>query len=148
MKRPVGVTVLGVLAIVGAMISLLGALPLIGMSGLGFLSLSDSMSGAVALGSTLGISIGVVMMALAIVQLVFGIGALQLRSWAWTLGVVLYGLTLANYLVSLFTIGFTLPLILGIVVVGVIIAYLYSHDVREAFGHLPGSTSGTPMVTH
>ena len=148
MKRPTGVTVLGVLAIVGAVFGLLGALPLMGISGLGFLSLGSASSSGVAFGSTLFMGIGVIMLVSAVVQLVFGVGALQLKSWAWTLGLVLYGLSLVNYVVALFTVGFTASIVIGIVIVGVIIGYLYSHDVREAFGHLPASTSGTPMVTH
>ena len=85
MKRPTGVTVLGVLAIVGAVFGLLGALPLMGISGLGFLSLGSASSSGVAFGSTLFMGIGVIMLVSAVVQLVFGVGALQLKSWAWTL---------------------------------------------------------------
>lgn len=142
MKRPIGVTILAILAIVGAVLGILGALAVLGVSGFGFLGAASG--SAVGIGLTLGITT----MLLALVQLAFGVGALQLRSWAWTLGVVLYVLSMLNYLVAAFTIGLTTSVVIGIVVVGAILGYLFSHDVREAFGHLPNSTHGTPMVTH
>jgi hypothetical protein len=148
MKRPLGITIIAVLAIIGAVLGLFAAVSVLGVSGLAFLNLASTSSSAVAVGSTLGLTLGIVWMISAVLQLVFGIGALQLKSWAWTLGVVLYSLTLLNYLVALFTVGVTMSVVIGIVVVGVIMAYLFTHDVRKAFGHLPASTSGTPMVTH
>jgi len=150
MKRPTGVTVIAVLAIIGAVLGVLAALPLLGMTSFGFISGVSGQSGLLAVGTTLGIGLAALWILVAAVQLIFGIGALQLRSWAWTLGVVLFGLTLVMYLVSLFTIGITASSVVGILIAAVVIAYLYSHDVREAFGHLPhgGVTSGTPTPTH
>jgi hypothetical protein len=147
MRRPVGVTIIAVLAIIGAVLGLFASLSLLGISGLGFLGIQGT-SSSVVLGASVLAAFGVAWMISAVLQLVFGVGALQLRPWAWTLGVILYVVSLLGYVVSLFTVGITFSTVIGIVVVAIILAYLYTHDVRQAFGHLPTSTSGTPMVTH
>jgi len=150
MKRPTGVTVISVLAIIGAVLGVLAALPFLGITSFGFISGVSGQSGLLAIGSTLGLGIAVMWILVSVVQLVFGIGALQLRSWAWTLGIVLFGLTLLMYVASLVTVGITASAVVGALIAAVVIAYLYSHDVREAFGHLPhgGVTSGTPTPSH
>ena len=150
MKRPMGVTIIAVLAIIGAVLGMLTALPFLGVTGIGILSGLSGQSGLVALGTSIGLVIGLVWLATAVVQLVLGVGMLQLKSWAWTLGVVLYGAMLALYVISLLTVGLSASVVVGVLVALVIVGYLYSHDVREAFGHLPHAsmTSHTPTPSH
>jgi len=142
-----GVTIIAVLAIIGGVVGMLYALSLLGISGLGFMGGASSSPTLAGSSMIVGL-VGVFGMLLAVIQLVVGFGALQLKSWAWTVGVVVSGLSLLNHAVSLFTVGVTVPVVAGVVVAAAILGYLFSHNVREAFGHLPSSTSGTPMVTH
>ncbi len=147
MKRPIGVTIIAVLAIIGGILGVLGSLSLLGISGLGFLGGASSSATLASSSMIVGV-VGFFGILLAVFQLVVGFGALQLKSWAWTVGVAVYAISLLNQVVSLFTIGATASVVAGVLVAAVILAYLFSHNVREAFGHLPSSTSGTPMVTH
>lgn len=154
MKRPTGVTVIAVLAIIGAVILMLGALPFLGFGSLfSFLGSSATVviSGASAtIVATLGITLGLAALALAVATLVFGIYALQLKSWAWTLGIVLMVISLVLTVGEMFVVGVTVSGVVSGLIALAILVYLYTSDVRTAFGHEPhaGSSTHTPMPSH
>jgi hypothetical protein len=79
-------------------------------------------------------SLGVFALVLALLQLAFGIGAWQLRSWAWTLGVALQGLSVVQVLINVLTQGLSGQGIFTLLVSGVILFYLFDPGVRRAFG--------------
>lgn len=145
MKRPPGVTFLAVLAIVGGAINILYALPYLGVS----IALPGSITAGLSVGAAVLASLGVGLLLVGLVQLMFGIGAIGLRPWAWVMGVIGYGFSLITSAVSLATVAVTSGMVLTAVVAGIILLYLYSHDVRMAFDHEDGSLfhSGhhTPM---
>ncbi len=114
-ERPIGVTILAILALIGGGFSLLGAL----------VSVS---SANVALGAM----IGSILLVQAILSIAFGIGALQLKPWAWILGVVAQGLGILSAIWSVINGNFSsaiLPLVIG----AGILYYLFTPEVRRAF---------------
>lgn len=146
MKRPVGITVLGVLAIIGGVIGIVASLPLLGISTMAIAGFSGTAAG---LAGGAMMFYGVVLLALSIVQLAFGIAAMSLRSWSWVLGVIVSGVGVVLGIAQLFSVGITGSVVVSLAIYAIVLSYLYSHDVRAAFGHEDGSlfhTSGqTPM---
>ncbi len=137
MKRPIGVTILAVLAIIYGVFSLL--LALLGLLGSALLA-----SGIAA--ATIKYSAGTLAYAtiadgvLGVLYLVFGIGAFQLKGWAWTTGVVALALDVIRTVVGIVLQGFSVSKIVvaGITLVILLGAlwYLVRPTVRAAFGKI------------
>ena len=135
MKRPVGVTILAVIAILYGIFSLL--LALLGLLGSALLA-----SGVAA--AAIKYSAGTLAYAtisdavLGILYLAFGIGAFQLKRWAWTAGVVVLALDVVRQIVGVVLHGFSasnaVGFILTIVIAIVALWYLFRPNVRAAFG--------------
>ncbi len=125
-ERPMGVTILAVLAIIGGIFGLLGALALLGL-------------GAMATGVDAGLGgitllLGVAFLVLAILELAFGFGAWTLKPWAWTLGVASQVLSLILIVINIATGSSITSQIVGIIIAGVILYYLFTPGVKAAFG--------------
>lgn len=144
MTRPVGVTILSVMTILFGAVNLMLALPLVGLSAFAIPGVSS-----VATGSMLGIglTLGIVYAIVGAVQLAVGIGAFNLKPWAWTVGVLAYGFNLITALVSMFTIGLTVSVALSAIVAAGLLAYLFSSTVKMAFDHDDGSLFHTSHHT-
>jgi hypothetical protein len=133
MKRPVGITILAVIAIIYGIFELL--LALLGLlasalkaSGVGHVQYS---AGTLAYAT---ISYAV----LGILYLAFGIGAFSLKRWAWTTGVVALVLDVVRSIVGVVIRGFSASNIvvpsITIVIALVLLWYLFRPHVRAAFG--------------
>ncbi len=147
MKRPLGLTIIAWLAIVGGVLQVLGSLGLVGIGSIGILIGSTSQLTKIALfGIDFGIWTGVVLMAFGAIGLVFGMGLLVMKSWSWTLGLILYGLNLVAGLALLFYTGLGATTALVTLVSAIILGYLLSPAAREALGH--GTTSDTGVTPH
>lgn len=130
MRRPIGVVIIAVLAIIGGLLQLFGGLSFMGVGAMAV----PGLEGAGLLGG-LGVSVAVAMFIMAVLSIVFGVGALMLRSWAWMLGIVLYGISAVSGVVLLLTGAMTWPVVLSTLIAVGIIAYLFTPTVRAAFGH-------------
>lgn len=119
-RRPTGVTVLAVLAAIGGVIGLLGSLGMMGLASLG--------------GGFLAI-LGVLLLVLSVAYLAFAYGAWSLRPWAWSLGI---GLSVGSIVLTLLqlTQGATdiVGALISIAISGVILYYLFTPQVKAAFG--------------
>jgi hypothetical protein len=133
MKRPVGVTILAVIAIIYGIFSLLLALlALLGSalvaSGVGNVKYS---AGTLAYATITDAVLG-------ILYLTFGIGAFRLKSWAWTTGIVALVLDVVRQIVGVVIHGFTasnaVGFIITIVIALLLLWYLFRPNVRAAFG--------------
>lgn len=116
-ERPLGVTILAILAAVWGILGLLGSL-----TALGFLA-----------GGEFGLG-GLIFLALSILYFVFAYGALTLQAWGWTLGV---GLAVAGIVWALFSVtqgADIVSTLISVAISGVILYYLYQPDVKAAFG--------------
>ncbi|MGO8947435.1 MAG: hypothetical protein ACLQUY_07185 [Ktedonobacterales bacterium] len=135
MKRPVGVTILAVIAIIYGIFSLL--LALLGLLGSALLA-----SGTY--GAAIHYSAGTLVYAtisdavLGILYLAFGFGAFRLKGWAWTTGVVALVLDVLRNIVSVvmrgFSAGTIVVPIITIVIALLVLWYLFRPNVRAAFG--------------
>ncbi len=112
-QRPLGVTILAVLAFLGGLLNLY-----FGLTGIGFALLY-----------------GLLLIVVGLAQLAFGYGAWTGKPWAWMLGLGLYVLNVVLQIVFLIigsaTIG---SIIIPIVIAAVIIYYLMTPDVKKFFG--------------
>lgn len=125
MQRPMGVTILAVLAAIGGVVDILAGLVLVGLS-----AVTASFALPIAgLASVLGI----LLVATGILDFVFAYGAWGLKPWAWMLGIVLM---VARVVLDVLTFqsSSAAGLVEGVVISGIIIYYLYRPHVRRAFG--------------
>jgi hypothetical protein len=116
-QRPMGITILAVLAIIGGIFGIIGSL--------GLLSLG--------LGSFLGI-VAILLLIIYIAELAFGYGAWTLQPWAWTLGVGIGGALIAMNVLYFFAGASIVSVIIGIIIAAAILYYLFTPEVRKAFG--------------
>jgi hypothetical protein len=125
-ERPLGVTVLAVLALVTGILSLVSGLALLGVGGLGIF-------GAGATGGYV-LALGALTFALAPVSLGLGYGFWAMKPWAWGAGLCVYGVSIGLSLFGVLLAG--LPLISVAVNVGVaafVLWYLFQPQVKAVF---------------
>jgi len=140
MKRPVGITVLSILAIIGGGIQLLSSLGYFGLTTVRtplILGVVTGMSPAMILGT------GVLSLIIGVLAIAFGIGALSLKSWAWMTGLVVWGVSLVFSVIQLSVTGISVLPVLAALFAVAILVYLSSAPVREALGVEVGSHSTT-----
>ena len=125
--RPTGVTILAVLAAIGGVLGLLAGVTLLGLGGLAGATGSGLLAGY---GSIFGI-IAILQGALA---LAFAYGAWTLKPWAWTLGIVAFGLSLALSVLNIVGGSDITSQIISIVIGAAILYYLFTPAVKQAFG--------------
>jgi hypothetical protein len=116
--RPTGITILAVLAGIGGVLMAIAGIALFVL-------------GAVAFGG-LGALLGIAFLAVAALYLAFCVGALQMKPWAWPLGVV--GAVASIILSVLQLLGGDLSQIIGIAIAGAILYYLWQPGIKAAFG--------------
>jgi len=127
MQRPMGVTILAVLAAIGGVLGILAGLVLVGLSSsVAATDMALPLSGAVAI-------LGIVSIVLGIGELAFAYGAWGLKPWAWMLGIVLEAVGIVVNLLE-FRSATATSTIISVVIAGAIIYYLYQPHVRRAFG--------------
>jgi hypothetical protein len=135
MKRPVGVTILAVIAIIYGIFNLLLAL----LGQLGSALLASHVAAAAIKYSAGTLAYATISDAvLGILYLAFGIGALRLRGWAWTTGVAALLLEVVKQIAGVVIQGFKAGTIVidGIIIVIALLLlwYLFRPNVRGAFG--------------
>lgn len=134
-QRPTGITILAVLAFIGGIFGICGGLSgIVGGAFLGGMAASVGANNATAVGGMIAVY-SIVAVAFAVADLVFGFGAWTLKPWAWMLGMVLFGLNIVFQLVALLA-GWTTfgGIIISVAIAGVIIYYLLTPQVKQAFG--------------
>jgi uncharacterized membrane protein (DUF2068 family) len=107
-RRPLGVTIIAILTIIGGIIFLASGLVL------------------------LIIGIGIILLALGIAFLVMAYGLWKGKRWAWTITLILsaIGIILALVSIAFGNVGS----ILSVIIHGVVIYYLYRPNVKAFFG--------------
>ena len=143
MNRPTGVTILGWVAVVFGAIGLVVGVMAV-FAGMALMALGAGVAGvggvvggaSIAGGAFLVLALAVWMAVLSAVEIAFGVGALQLRPWAWTLGMIWTWVSVASSILSLVAnrgSGLVSALI-SIIVAIAILYYLYTDEVKAAFG--------------
>ena len=112
-ERPLGVTIISVLGYIGAILMALAGIAMMAFGGL-----AGSLGAlGLLLGST-GIIAGVVLIAMGIITFVVSTGLWNLKKWAWTVTMILEGLSVLGSLMSVNIAGLIIPVI--------IVYYLYT----------------------
>jgi hypothetical protein len=119
-ERPLGVTILGILWIIGGLFWLV-----FGFVGGAVLSVAG-------LGA-FGAAIGVVFFIIGIVDLLLGIGCFMAWSWVWVVGVIFTAIAILMGLVTLFS-NWVSGLV-SIIIAGIILWYLFQPQVKAYFSH-------------
>jgi hypothetical protein len=135
MKRPTGITIIAIVYIVLAVLSLLWSGLVFGLGGLG--SLFGGLFGAdnvAALGTSSAWS-GFLGIITALLQIVVAIGLLSMKKWAWFLALISVAFTVVQGIVGIFSSGpFALMCgILGLAIPVGILIYLLLPGIRKAF---------------
>lgn len=138
-KRPIGVTIIAILIIIGGILLLLA-----GIAGVAVGSLSISQ--IIGLGFVI---IGAILLAVGIGYIVVSYGLLKGKKWSWTITVVLLFIGIAINVVSIIIFGyFTFDTdtssflttnsgsIAGIIISVIILYYLYRPHVKSYFGKM------------
>ena len=136
MKRPTGITIIAIVYIVLAILSLLWSGLVFGMGGLS--SLFGGLVGAESV-AAFGVSsgwAGFLGIITAVVQFIVAIGLLSMKKWAWILALIGVGLPVVQGVVSLFAggpFGFMCGG-LALIIPVIILIYLLRPTIRGAFG--------------
>lgn len=131
-RRPVGVTIVAILAILAGAIGICWTITLSGFAAVGWLT--GALFGAEGLqdwgnATLVGAIAGVFS---AVLSLVFGIGAWRLRPWAWWVGLIAMLISLVNPIIALFN-GDIVPGLFGLIIPGALLIYLLLPGTRQAF---------------
>ena len=136
MKRPTGITIIAILYIVLAILSLLWSGLVFGVGGLS--SLFGGLVGAESV-AAFGVSsgwAGFLGIITAVVQFIVAIGLLSMKKWAWILALIGVGLTVIQGVVSTFA-GGVFGFMCGglaLIIPVIILIYLLRPTIRGAFG--------------
>jgi hypothetical protein len=123
MKRPFGVTLIAILALIGGLFGL--CWPTLAFMGSALLP---------GIFGTIGALAGVFLIIGTILQLIFSYGAFKLRSWAWYLGLIASGITVIGVIINLINGASIFSAFWGSVLSIIIFIYLLTPNVRNAFG--------------
>lgn len=134
MERPLGVTILAILALLSGLWGALKSLVILGVGGAvaALISAGSPIAGAAV--GIVAIAFGITGLVLSAFSLGLGIGAWRLKSWAWNLGVATeIGALIWSLLVALGP-GSLRGQFSAIAVASVILYYLTTPEVKRAFG--------------
>ena len=118
-ERPLGITILGILWVIGGLILLSGGLTV-------------ALVGGAAIGS-LGWILGIIYMLWGILELAIGVGSFMGWPLVWIVSVVLAILSVVQAIYAIFTQGWTY--LLSALIAVIILYYLFQPDVKAWFGH-------------
>ena len=159
-NRPLGVTIIAILRIIGGIILLLGGIglvtiaPFVGQmnvnttssttdngvpvtpNGTG-INLSNNPTSFLFFAALIGI-IGSILIDLGIASFVVAWGLLKGKGWAWTVTIIITIISLVFNALSI--VSGNIGAIVGIIIDGVIIYYLYRPNVKSYFGRVRGPT--------
>jgi len=124
--RPSGITILAVLAAIGGVLGLLAGLALVGISGVAAAG-NGPLAGFITV-------MGAIAILQSILLLAFAYGAWMLKPWAWTLGVVAEVIGLVLSVLFIINGDPITSQIVSIVIAGLVLYYLFTPAVKQAFG--------------
>ena len=157
-KRPVGVTIIAILAIIGGILLLFGGIAFVAfapiLSQINTIEDNDSSNSSFSLningtdvtvpkntlfifGGFLGI-IGGMLIVIGIAGFVVAWGLLTGKGWAWIVTIIVAIISIILNLIVV--ISGVLENIVGLIIYGVIIYYLYRPNVKSYFGRVKGPT--------
>jgi hypothetical protein len=142
-NRPTGVTIIGILTIIGGVLMLVSGIalaalasvfPLVASTGDQASMLQSQIPSTIPV-EYLGIaslSVGTILIIIGVVSLIVAYGLFKAKKWAWTANVALSIISIAVGIASIA--AGSIGSIVGIVISGAILYYLYRPHVKEYFG--------------
>jgi len=121
-ERPLGVTIIGILWIIGGILALLG--------GLGIAVLGGTIAGP--LGAAFGLVFGFGLVIIGLIFIILGIGCFKAWGWVWTIGVIITIIYLILGIIDLVQSGASA--LIGIIISIIILWYLFKDNVKKYFG--------------
>lgn len=131
LNRPVGVTIIGILQIIGGAFTVIASLAAL-VGGSAFLATQSSED--VSLIAGVGVGLGIVFLVVGALSIIIGIGMLKLKPWAWLWTLVLQGVNAVLGAIAL--ISGDASQIIGLAIAGIIFYYLLRPEVKAAFGRV------------
>lgn len=129
-KRPVGITVMALISLVQGALWLLLVVGVVSIGGV--LGALAGPAGAVMTGTMLAVTS--IRLCAAVLHIVFGVGALKLRKWAWVLGLVAPALSIAGTWLNIGAQDSALgPKLAGMALPVLMLMYLLTPGVRAHF---------------
>jgi uncharacterized membrane protein (DUF2068 family) len=152
-NRPTGVTIIGILTIIGGILMLGSGIALAAVSAVlpNLASMNDQINGfeaqipsmiPVSYLGVAALSIGSILIIIGVISLFVAYGLFKAKKWAWTINVVLSIINIAIGVVSIVT-G-NVGSIASIAISGIILYYLYRPHVKAYFGKAVQSKVATP----
>jgi uncharacterized membrane protein (DUF2068 family) len=143
-SRPTGVTILAILALIGGILALLAGIAAVGLGGLGasaalapdVAASPDAAAAAAALtaGGGVLVIIGVIAIVSGLIDIIAAIGLFGLKKWGLTLAVIGQLLSLGGTAYNIVQGATTISgQIVNIAIPVLILLYLFSPNVRQAF---------------
>jgi len=131
MKRPVGVTIVSIIAFVGG-----GVLLLMSLGYLGFASLQTRLLLGTTAGfdATIMLASGVISLVLAVLSVATGVGMMSLKRWGWLTGIVAWVSALVLSVIQIVVSGFALMPVFTVLIAVATLAFLSREQVFEAVG--------------
>jgi len=130
MQRPLAVTALAVLAIIGGLLGIVAGLGLLGVSAFATVAGTASADPPDAISTALGAAA----LATGCLNLLFGLGAWLVLRWAWMLGVLVQILSVAQVASGWLVNGFAVGGMMILLVNAGLLYYLLLPEVKRAFG--------------
>jgi len=116
--RPLGVTIIGILWIIGGLLLLLGG----GGLALGFGALFGAM----------GVAFGAFFAIIGLLELLLGVGCFMAWPWVWTVGVIITAINLLSAIYAVITTGW--GALISLIISLIILYYLFQPHVKAYFG--------------
>lgn len=126
-KLPFGIGVIATLVVIEAILELLAAFGLFGISSLSFL--------VVALGPSFALfALGIMLLIIGLIELAVGIGLFNMEKWAWSLTVIVVWIDLVADVFSGLIEAQTFSSVMWSMIIPVIVlVYMYKKNVRKQF---------------
>ena len=129
--RPIGVTIIALLSLLQGALGACGACLVMGVAG-GAMLIPTGVTQVVG---ALGLVLGLVLGAGPFLQIIFAYGAWNLRKWAWIIGIIATGVSVAGVIISIFGSGGATiwTAVTNALIPIVIFVYLLMPNTRKAF---------------
>jgi len=132
MTRPFGITVIGIVALVGSLFGM--CWPILAFTG-------SAIFGGIF--GTIGTVAGIFLLVGPLLQLFFALGVFSLQKWAWYLGLISSGITLIGVVINLMDGASFLSAIWGSTI-PVIIFFIFADSQSESCIWYPRSMKNSP----
>ena len=135
--RPIGITIIAVLMIIGGLILIFTGITPLFLGPLISIDISNYPISALGLLITIG---GLVLMGLGIASLIVSWGLLKGKGWARTITLIISIIAIIFAIISLVSSG-ELTHIISIIIYGIIIYYMFTKKVKLFFGKVKEPTT-------